>query len=62
MQATDTFEKFKALKKGIAEHKASLAYLEEQKRKLELGVAAARELREIERNRGRVASDLWQFN
>ncbi|WP_424944632.1 DUF2326 domain-containing protein [Aliiroseovarius crassostreae] len=58
MQATDTFEKFKALQKGLAEHKARLVYLEEQKSKLELVAAAARELREVERNRGRVADEL----
>ncbi len=58
MRATDTFEKFKELQKGLAEHKARLVYLEEQKRKLELVAEAARELREVERNRGRVADEL----
>ncbi len=58
MQATDTFEKFKELQKGLAEHKARLVYLEEQKGKLELVAAAARELREVERNRGRVTDEL----
>jgi len=58
MQATDTFEKFKELQKGLAEHKARLVYLEEQKGKLELVAVAARELREVERNRGRVADEL----
>jgi len=58
MQATDTFEKFKELQKGLAEHKARLVYLEEQKSKLELVAVAARELREVERNRGRVADEL----
>ncbi len=58
MQATDTFEKFKELQRGLADHKARLVYLEGQKGKLELVAAAARELREVERNRGRVADEL----
>lgn len=58
MQKTDTFEKFKELQKGLAEHKAQLVYLEEQKSKLELVATAARELREVERNRGRIADEL----
>ncbi|WP_299603360.1 DUF2326 domain-containing protein [uncultured Tateyamaria sp.] len=58
MKATDTFEKFKELQKGLADHKARLVYLEEQKKKLELVAAAARDLREVERNRGRVTDEL----
>lgn len=58
IRATDTFEKFKTLQKGLSEQKARLVYLEEQKKKLELVAEAARDLREVERNRGRVADEM----
>ena len=54
----ETFEKFKALQRELTEQKSKLFYLEQQREKLEAVAVTAREVREVERDRGRVVEDL----
>jgi uncharacterized protein YydD (DUF2326 family) len=54
----ETFEKFKALQRELTEQKSQLFYLEQQREKLEAVAVTAREVREVERDRGRVVEDL----
>lgn len=58
LRGTDTFNKFKELQKELSKQQASLVYLEEQKRLLELVAETAREVREAERERGRVVDEI----
>lgn len=58
LRSTDTFEKFKALQKDVAKQRAQLVYLEEQRKKLEVVVEIARQVREAERDRGRVVDEI----
>ncbi|MEN3930448.1 DUF2326 domain-containing protein [Microvirga sp. W0021] len=58
LRSTDTFEKFKALQKDIAKQRAQLVYLDEQHKKLSSVVETARQVREAERDRGRVVDEI----
>lgn len=58
LRSTDTFEKFKALQKDVTQQKAQLVYLGEQRKKLEAVAETARQVREAERDRGRVVDDI----
>lgn len=58
LRDTDTFEKFKALQNSLARERAQIVYLEEQRKKLELVADLARQVREAERDRGRVVDEI----
>jgi uncharacterized protein YydD (DUF2326 family) len=58
LRSTDTFEKFKELQKDLSRQRAQLVYLEEQRRLLEQVAETARQVREAERNRGRVIDEI----
>ncbi|MBX5241955.1 DUF2326 domain-containing protein [Rhizobium sp. NLR22b] len=58
LRSTDTFDKFKALQKDVSHQRAQLVYLEEQRKKLEAVVETARQVRESERDRGRVVDEI----
>lgn len=58
LRSTDTFDKFKALQKGVTQQKAQLVYLGEQRKKLEAVAETARQVREAERDRGRVVDEI----
>lgn len=58
LRSTDTFEKFKVLQKDVARQRAQLVYMEEQRKKLEIVVETARQVREAERERGRVVDEI----
>jgi uncharacterized protein YydD (DUF2326 family) len=58
LRSTDTFAKFKELQKDLSKQRANLVYMEEQKRLLELVAETAREVREAERERGRVVDEI----
>lgn len=58
LRSTDTFEKFKALQKDVTQQKAQLVYLGEQRKKLEAVAETARQVREAERDRGRVVDEI----
>lgn len=58
LRSTDTFDKFKALQKDVTEQRAQLVYLGEQRKKLEAVVDTARQVREAERDRGRVVDEI----
>lgn len=58
LRSTDTFDKFKALQKDVTEQRAQLVYLGEQRKKLEAVVETARQVREAERDRGRVVDEI----
>ncbi|MFB9261695.1 DUF2326 domain-containing protein [Bradyrhizobium erythrophlei] len=58
LRSTDTFDKFKTLQRELSEQKAQLVYLEEQRKKLDVVVATARQVRESERDRGRVVDEI----
>lgn len=58
LRSTDTFEKFKTLQRDLSDQKAQLVYLEEQQRKLNVVVETARQVREMERERGRVVDEM----
>jgi uncharacterized protein YydD (DUF2326 family) len=58
LRSTDTFEKFKELQKALAGQRAQLVYYEEQRRQLELVAETARQVREAERDRGRVVDEM----
>ncbi len=58
LRNTDTLEKFKSLQKELANQRAQLLYLEQQHSKLESMVGTARQVREIERDRGRVVDEI----
>jgi uncharacterized protein YydD (DUF2326 family) len=58
LRSTDTFEKFKELQKELTRQRAQLVYLEEQRRQLEFVAETARDVREAERDRGRVVDEI----
>ncbi|MDX0469237.1 DUF2326 domain-containing protein [Sinorhizobium medicae] len=58
LRSTDTFDKFKALQKDVTQQKAQLVYLGEQRKKLEAVAETARQVREAERDRGRVVDEI----
>lgn len=58
LRTTDTFEKFKALQRELSKQRAQLVYLEEQRKKLEGVADTARQMRESERERGRVVDEI----
>jgi uncharacterized protein YydD (DUF2326 family) len=58
LRDTDTFEKFKALQNSLARERAQIVYLEEQRKKLALVADLARQVREAERDRGRVVDEI----
>jgi uncharacterized protein YydD (DUF2326 family) len=58
VRSTDTFEKFKELQNGLSRQRAQLVYLEEQRNKLELVAETAKQVRERERERGRVVDEI----
>jgi uncharacterized protein YydD (DUF2326 family) len=58
LRDTDTFEKFKALQNNLARERAQIVYLVEQRKKLELVADLARQVREAERDRGRVVDEI----
>lgn len=58
VRSTDTFDKFKEHQKELSSQRAQLVYLDEQRKKLELVVEIAREVREAERDRGRVVDEM----
>lgn len=57
-RSTDTLEKFKILQKDVARQRAQLVYMDEQRKKLESVVETARQVREAERERGRVVDEI----
>lgn len=58
LRSTDTFDKFKTLQRELSEQKAQLVYLDEQRKKLEIVVGTALQVRESERERGRVVDEI----
>jgi uncharacterized protein YydD (DUF2326 family) len=58
LRNTDTFEKFKDLQKDLTHQRAQLVYLDEQRKQLEHVAKTAREVREAERDRGRVIDEI----
>ena len=58
LRSTDTFEKFKELQKDLTHQRAQLVYLDEQRKQLEHVAKTAREVREAERERGRVVDEI----
>ena len=58
LQSTDTFEKFKALQKGLSTQRGQLVYLQEQSKLLERVVETARLTRETDRERGSVVDEI----
>jgi uncharacterized protein YydD (DUF2326 family) len=58
LRSTDTFEKFKALQKELSKQNARLVYLDEQRKKLEAVAETARQVREAERDRGRIVDEI----
>jgi uncharacterized protein YydD (DUF2326 family) len=58
LRSADTLEKFKILQKDVARQRAQLVYLDEQRKKLESVVETARQVREAERDRGRVVDEI----
>jgi len=58
LRDTDTFDKFKALQNGLAKERAQIVYLEEQRKKLELLADLGQQMREAERDRGRVVDEI----
>lgn len=55
---TDSFDKFKSLQKEVSRQRADLVYMGEQRRKLEALAAIARDVREKQRERGRVVDEM----
>lgn len=58
LRNTDTFDKFKALQKDLTHLRAQLVYLEEQRRLLDQVIQIAREIREAQRDQGRVIDEI----
>lgn len=58
LRNTDTFDKFKALQKELSRQQAELVYLDEQRKKLDAVADTARQVRESERERGRVVDEI----
>jgi uncharacterized protein YydD (DUF2326 family) len=58
IRSTDTFEKFKELQKDLSRQRGQLVYMEEQRLKLELVAETAKQVRESERDRGRVIDEI----
>jgi uncharacterized protein YydD (DUF2326 family) len=58
LRDTDTFDKFKALQNRLSHERAQIVYLEEQRKKLEFVADLSRQVREAERDRGRVVDEI----
>jgi len=58
LRSTDTFAKFKELQNGLTRQRAQLVYFEEQRKHLEQVAETAREVRETERDRGRIVDEI----
>jgi uncharacterized protein YydD (DUF2326 family) len=58
LRDADTFEKFKALQNGLSRERANIVYLEEQRKKLAFVAELSRQMREAERDRGRVVDEI----
>lgn len=58
LRNTDTFDKFKALQRELTGQQAQLVYLTEQRKKLDAVALTARQVREAERDRGRVVDEI----
>lgn len=58
IRSTDTFDKFKELQKDLTHQRANLVYLDEQRKRLERVAETAREVREAERDRGRIVDEI----
>jgi len=58
LRSTDTFEKFKDLQRDLTHQRAQVVYLDEQRKQLEHVAKTAREVREAERDRGRVVDEI----
>ena len=58
LRNTNTFDKFKALQKELTKQRADLVYLEQQHTKLESMADTARQVREHERERGRIVDEI----
>ena len=58
LRSTDTFDKFKSLQKDLSYQRAQLVYLDEQRKKLETVADTGRQVRETERERGRVVDEI----
>nr|WP_294564569.1 DUF2326 domain-containing protein [uncultured Rhodopila sp.] len=58
LRSTDTMEKFKSLQNELTHARAQIVYLTEQRKKLDQLADVARQMREQERERGRVVDEL----
>jgi uncharacterized protein YydD (DUF2326 family) len=58
LRDTDTFEKFKGLQNNLTHERAQIVYMEEQRNRLELVADIGRQVREAERDRGRVVDEI----
>lgn len=58
LRNTDTFDKFKGLQKELAKQRAQLVYMDEQRQKLEAVAEVGRQVREAERDRGRIVDEI----
>jgi uncharacterized protein YydD (DUF2326 family) len=58
IRSTDAFDKFKALQRDLSKQQANIVYLEEQRNKLERVTEIAAQVRELERDRGRVVDEI----
>jgi uncharacterized protein YydD (DUF2326 family) len=58
LRSSDTFDKFKELQKRLSRERAQLVYLDEQRKRLEDVADLARQVREAERERGRVIDEV----
>ncbi|MBK3801303.1 DUF2326 domain-containing protein [Azospirillum brasilense] len=58
LRNTDTIDKFKTLQKDLTKQRAQLVYLEGQRSRLDSVADAARQVREAERERGRVVDEI----
>jgi uncharacterized protein YydD (DUF2326 family) len=58
IRSTDSFDKFKALQRELSKQQANIVYLEEQRNKLERVAEIATQVRELERDRGRVVDEV----
>lgn len=58
LRDTDTLEKFKALQNNLSQKRAQIVYLGEQRKKLDYVADLARQVREAERDRGRLVDEI----
>lgn len=61
LRNTDTFDKFKTLQNELTKQRANLVYLQEQRKQLEQVAEMARQIRESERERGRIVDDIKEM-